>query len=78
MDFIKHDKLVNQTGEPNRELISYNARRYQLNQIACCLELVASPDLFHKLASAMRRLQRIHMGASVTLPHWSSLITWKE
>lgn len=82
-NFIPHDRMSKQ-GKPNKALIAYNARRYQLNQIAIHHEVmpisgsVEQLTNWYKIGRVIGRLQRLHMGTSVTLPNWSQLIQVKE
>lgn len=79
-NFTKHERL-NVKGQPDVELIRYNARRYQLNQISCLelmeLETESSLLRWQAINNVMGRLYRIHTGIAVSMPHWSSLITLK-
>lgn len=80
-NFTKHERL-NVQGQPDVELIRYNARRYQLNQISCLeltMDLTTENGLvrWQAVYRTMQRLYCVHTGIAVSMPHWSSLITLK-
>lgn len=52
----------------------YNLRRWQINSIRCQGELADSPACI-RIAD---RLEMIHNGGELPLPHWGELLTLKR